>query len=261
MKKNNAKAKMLRGELAIGGELNLGSLLSTENVADMGFDFISLDNQHVSWNELTTMQAFRNSALYGVTPMTRVRTNEYSTIGRMLDMGALGLIIPMVETSEQAQAAVDATRYPPEGKRSGGNFATSFHGENYFEEANDEIFLSIQIETALGLNNAKEIMSTKGIDGCWIGPFDLAESLGIPFNSPEHFDAIEHIINVCKETNKIPGISCGPPNFSTDQWIEKGCLFVTAGNDQMWMIDGAKNTIKELQRYWQPNNSATPKSY
>ena len=80
MKKNNAKAKMLRGELAIGGEVNLGSLLSTENVADMGFDFISVDNQHGSWNELTTMQAFRNSALYGVTPMTRVRTNEYSTI-------------------------------------------------------------------------------------------------------------------------------------------------------------------------------------
>ena len=94
-------------------------------------------------------------------------------------------------------------RGEPEGKRSGGNFATSFHGENYFEEANDEIFLSIQIETALGLNNAKEIMSTKGIDGSWIGPFDLAESLGIPFNSPEHFDAIEHIINVCKETNKM----------------------------------------------------------
>ena len=261
MGKNKAKAKMLRGELAIGGEVNLGSLLSTENVANIGFDFVSVDNQHGSWDELTTMQAFRNIALYGSTPMARVRTNEYSTIGRILDIGALGLIIPMVETGAEAQAAVDATRYPPEGKRSGGNFGTSFHGENYFAEANDEIFLSIQIETALGLNNAKEIMSTKGIDGCWIGPWDLAASLGIPFNSSEHFNAIEHIINICKETNKIPGISDGPPNFSTAQWIEKGCLFVTAGNDLGWMVDGAKNKVKELQNYWEPHNPPHSQSY
>ena len=97
MKKNKAKEKMLRGEIAIGGEVNLGSILSVENVASMGFDFVSVDNQHGAWDELSTMQAFRSIALYDTTPMARVRSNDYGAIGRMLDIGPLGLVIPMVQ--------------------------------------------------------------------------------------------------------------------------------------------------------------------
>ena len=99
-------------------------------------------------------------------------------------------------------------------------------------------------------------MSTDGIDGCWIGPSDLAASMGVPFNSPEHLTTIDQIVEICKQTNKIPGISDGPPNFSTDEWLSKGCLFVTAGVDLGWMLDGCKSKIGKLKNHWQPNKTS-----
>mgnify|MGYP002030113083 CR=1 FL=1 len=123
--------------------------------------------------------------------------------------------------------------------------------ENYVEEANDQMFLAVQIESKLGLQNANEIMSVEGIDGCWIGPNDLAKSMGLDLQSSEglkkHTDAIHEIVEICKQNHKIPGISTGSSTV-VKPWIEQGCLFVTAGYDDGWVIEGAKRTLTELGR-------------
>ena len=251
MKFNRAKERMLDGKAALGIEVGLGSTLAAELVSPMGFDFIVVDTQHGAWSEDSTMQAFRAIALGSAVPMARVRNNDFGLIGRLLDMGALGIIVPMVNSAEDAQKAVFATRYPPKGGRSGGEFGTGFYGTDYSKWANDEIFLGIQIETAEAYRNADDIMAVEGVDGCWIGPHDLGMSMGIDRSSPEgnatHTKAIESIVNACHRQGKVSGIST--PSLDVAQpWLDKGCQFVTVGGDTEWLLEGAQETLDRLGR-------------
>ena len=144
---NTAKQRMLEGKPAFGAEVNLGSALSAELLSPLGFDFILVDNQHGAWDDNSSMTAFRSIALGVAMPMARVRRNEFGAIGRLLDRGAIGIVVPMVNSVEDAKAAADAVRYPPIGGRSGGAFGTGFLGGDYMQWANDDIFLAVQIET------------------------------------------------------------------------------------------------------------------
>lgn len=242
---------MLEGKPAIGAELGLGSPLAAEMLLELAFDFVVVDNQHGSWADDSTMQAFRSIALGDAVPMARVRHNDFSAIGRLLDQGALGIVVPMVNSAEEAEAAAFAARYPPKGGRSGGHFGAVFYGSDYVSRANDELFLAVQIETATGLENAEEIMSADGVDGCWVGPHDLSMSMGLDLETPEgraaHTDAIQSIVDVCKKTGKVPGISTAALSDSR-LWLDRGCLFVTVGNDVEWLGDGAQETLRQLGR-------------
>ena len=142
---NVTKRKMMQGRPAIGAEVSLGSPLSAELISSLGYDFVLVDNQHGLWTEEQSMIAFRSISLGVSTPMARVRRNDYGSIGRLLDMGCMGIVVPMVNTAEEAAEAVFATRFPPRGGRSIGPFATGFLGENYDAFANDEIFLAVQL--------------------------------------------------------------------------------------------------------------------
>ena len=242
---------MLAGEPAIGVEVSLGSTLSAEIISPLGFDFILVDNQHGSWADQGTMLAFRNIALGVAVPVARVRRNDFGLIGRLLDMGALGVVVPMVNTVEDAREAVFAARYPPLGGRSAGAFAVGIHGSDYDSWADREIFLAVQIETDEGARNAKDILAVEGIDGCWIGPGDLGRFMGVDLSTPDgemaHAEAIRGIIRDCRAVGKIPGIWTGNAE-DANRWIEEGCLFVTAGNDAVWVGDMARQTLKDLGR-------------
>lgn len=242
---------MLVGKPAIGAEVGLGSPLSAEIVSPMGFDFVLVDTQHGRWADEGAMLAFRGIALGSAVPMARVRRNDYGLIGRLLDMGSMGIVVPMVNTASDAEAAVFATRYPPIGGRSIGPFGAGFHGADYVEKANDEIFLAVQIETDEGAKNAEEIMAVDGIDGCWIGPGDLSRFMRLDLDTEEgretHTATIRGIIEACRKTGKIPGISTGAAE-DAQRWIDEGCLFVTAGADQGWVVDKARETLSYLGR-------------
>ncbi|GIS64808.1 MAG: hypothetical protein CM1200mP3_10560 [Chloroflexota bacterium] len=153
---NKAKQKMLMGEPAVGAEVGLGSIFFVERISPLGFDFVLVDNQHGYWSAETSMAAFRMIHAGGTVPMARVGKNEFAAIGRLLDMGCMGIVIPMVNTVEEAQQAVFAARYPPMGGRSIGPFGTEFLGENYDDWADKEIFLAVQIETGQGLRTQKK---------------------------------------------------------------------------------------------------------
>ena len=128
---NKAKQRMLEGKPAIGGEVALGSPLSAELISPLGFDFVLVDTQHGVWADESAMLAFRAIGLGTAVPMARVRRNNFGLIGRLLDMGCMGIVVPMVNNAEEAEAAVFATRYPPRGGRSIGNFGTGFLGDDY----------------------------------------------------------------------------------------------------------------------------------
>ena len=251
MTKNTAKQRLLEGKPAIGAEVGLGSPLSAEKISPLGFDFVLVDNQHGAWDDRTTFQAFRSIALGKATPMARVRQNTFSLIGRLVDSGALGVVVPMVNTVEQAEAAAFAIRYPPRGGRSDGPFGAGFHGPDYDSRINDEVFLAVQIENIRAVEIADEIMAVDGVDGCWIGPGDLRRSMGVDLNTSDgleaHTKAILHTIEACRRTGKIPGIST-PSAEIAQRWIDEGCLFVTAGDDGSWAVEQAKEQLRTLGR-------------
>ena len=207
---NKAKQRMLEGKPAFGAEVGLGSALSAELISPLGFDFILVDNQHGAWDDNSSMTAFRSIALGVATPMARVRKNEFGAIGRLLDRGAMGIVVPMVNSVEEAQAATEAVRYPPIGGRSGGAFGTGYLGDGYMQWANDEIFMAVQIETVRAAEVAEEILAVEGIDGCWVGPGDLSMSMGVDLSDDEgwkaHDDLIVEIFEATKRAGKIPGM-------------------------------------------------------
>ena len=251
MTTNTAKQRMLEGKPAIGAEVGLGSPLSAELISPLGFDYVLVDAQHGAWDDRSIFEAFRSIALGQATPMARVRQNTFSLIGRLVDSGALGVVVPMVNSVEEAEAAAHAIRYPPRGGRSDGPFGAGFHGPDYDSRINDEVFLAVQIENIRAVEIAEEIMAVDGVDGCWIGPGDLRRSMGVDLNTSSgleaHTQAILHAIEACRKTGKIPGIST--PNAAVAQrWIDEGCLFVTAGDDGSWAVEHAKEQLRALGR-------------
>ena len=247
MTTNAAKKRMLEGKPALGGEAGLGSPLSAELMSGLAFDFVMVDTQHGSWDDASTMYAFKSISLGSAVPMARVRRNDFGLIGRLLDSGAMGVVAPMVNNAEQARMVVEAAHFPPLGGRSFGPFGTGHLGPDYDAWIGDELFVGVQIETAEGHRNAEEIMSVDGIDGCWIGPNDLSRSMGLVMRSPEHDAAIVEVIDACGRAGKIPGIST--PNATiARKWIDAGCLFVTIGEDGGWVTEGAEQALRDLGR-------------
>lgn len=249
MKVNTALQKMRAGQPAYGYSLGLGSPQAAELLSASGIDFIFVDNQHGSWGPESTSLAFMAIHAGGSVPMARVAKNDYTLIGRLLDEGAMGIIVPMVDTPEQAQAVADACRLPPVGKRSWGWGAASRYGSEYSERINDELFVAVQIESALAVENAEAIMATPGIDGCWVGPADLALSLGIhprdQANDERHIRALERVVEACNNTGKIPGFAAFAPDDAVRR-AEQGFRFLTSGSDIGFMMSGALAGLKTL---------------
>jgi 4-hydroxy-2-oxoheptanedioate aldolase len=249
MKLNTAKRRMLAGKPAIGAASGLGSPLGAEILSQAGYDFVLVDNQHGAWDESSTLNAVRSICLGPAVPMARVRQNDYAAIGRLLDIGMLGIVVPMVNSADDARAAAYAVRYPPRGGRSAGPFGARFYGADYAQQVDDEVFLAVQIETAQAVRRAEEILAVEGVDGCWVGPGDLANTMGVDLSTSEgrqaHESAIMSVLEACRKTAKIPGIAGG--DRATD-WLERGFLFVTSVSDMGLVVSGASAFLQQLGR-------------
>ena len=245
---NTALERMRQGQAAIGATANLGAPLAAEMLSQVGFDFVMVDNQHGAWDDNSSMAAFHSICLGPATPMVRVRQNDFGTIGGLLDRGALGIIVPMVNSVEDGKRAAHAVRYPPREGRSQGAFATRLHGGDYGERIDDEVFLAVQIESAAAVRDAREILSVDGVDGCWIGPADLARSMGVDRNTAEgrdsHEAALASVLQACREVGKIPGIATMP---DPARRIEQGFLFITVASDAGLVWQGAAQKLEELK--------------
>ena len=203
MRENKALSAWRNDEQTIGCWLSLANAYSAEVISKLGFDWVCIDMQHglIDYTDVRDMlPAISNS---DATPIVRVPWNEPYEIMKVLDAGAYGVIVPMVNNREEAELAVRACRYPPLGNRSFGPIrAALYAGRGYAVEANDQIACIAMIETAEGIANADEIMSTPGLNGVYIGPADLALSMGLPAMGdqpqPEHLEMVKSLLAKCK---------------------------------------------------------------
>jgi 4-hydroxy-2-oxoheptanedioate aldolase len=249
MKVNTAKQKMLEGKPAFGYPMGLGSPLVAEILSACGIDFLMIDTQHGSWGPDSTIAALMATLAGSAVPMARVARNDYTLIGRLLDEGVMGIVVPMVHTAEDAKAAADACRFPPTGTRSWGWGRARAYGNDYPTWIDEQIFVAVQIESVQAVENAEAIMATPGVDGCWLGPSDLALSLGFHpsemNNRDEHRLALEKVVQACNNTGKVPGIACASPEEALRR-VEQGFRFNTAGGDVGMIVAGAAAGLKTL---------------
>ena len=233
---------MLRNEPALGFSAKLGSPIAVEFLSQSGADFVMLDTQHGSWGDDSMIAGATAVCAGAATPLARVLNNQYHLIGRLLDAGVLGIIVPLVDTVEQAQAVAAACRYPPIGQRSFGWGRALAYGAEYADRINDELFVAVQIESALAVADAEAIMAVPGIDGCMVGPQDLALSMGFhPRDIPAHDEhrlALERVVQACRNTGKIPGIDTGGPETGLLR-IQQGFIFVVMGSDVRFIQSSA----------------------
>ncbi|NLS76391.1 MAG: 2,4-dihydroxyhept-2-ene-1,7-dioic acid aldolase [Chloroflexi bacterium] len=245
MKTNTALRRMRQGLPAIGAGATLGSPFAAELLTLAGFDYVMVDVQHGNWDDEAILLAFQLINLGSATPMIRVPQNDFYAIGRALDRGALGIVVPMVNSVAEAEAVARACRYPPRGGRSFGPFATSLYGSDYATSVDGELFVAVQIESKEAAEQAEAILSVDGIDGCWVGPEDLARSLGADVSTPAGLAARERaiagVLHACRNTGKIPGIACG---LDARDRIAQGFLYIRAGADQSFINASAAETLK-----------------
>lgn len=251
--RNRFKHAILERQQQIGLWSTLSTAFAAEAVAGAGFDWLLLDTEHSPGNVLTVMAQLQAlSGFPDLSPVVRPVTNDPVLIKRFLDVGAQSLLIPYVQSAEEAAAAVAAVRYPPKGVRgvSALTRATQFGRiAQYVQNASDEICLLVQIETQAGLDALESIAEVEGIDGIFVGPGDLAASLGHigALDHPDVVEAVEDAIRRIVACGKPAGILTGNPQFA-DRCIALGTSFTAVGVDVGLLARAADNLLKRFRQ-------------
>ncbi|GHE22906.1 4-hydroxy-2-oxoheptanedioate aldolase [Halomonas urumqiensis] len=245
MPPNAFKQRLLAGEPQTGIWLGLTSPYAAEIAATAGFDWLLLDVEHAP-NDLTSLLAqLQAMEPYASHPVVRPPTGDAVLLKRYLDIGVQNLLIPMVETPEQAAELVAATRYPPRGKRGVGHVLAraSRWGqvEDYLWRADDEICLLLQVESPEALDNLEAIAAVDGVDGVFVGPADLSAAMGQLGNPghPEVVAVISDAIARIRATGKAAGIVTADEREARD-YLEAGCTFVGVGIDTLMLASALR---------------------
>lgn len=249
MRTNPVLATLQAGRPSFGVWLTVGSTVLAEEVALAGFDWALIDLQHGYWPEAALLSALQIISLTSSVPIVRPAANDPTLIGRALDQGAMGVVVPMVNTRAEAERAAAAVRYPPQGARSAGGTRMLLYGEDYFSAANPEILLAVMLETRQALANVDDILSVPGIDCAFIGPGDLAIDLGTYGRpSDEHEAALQAILQAGQRHGVAVGLACGSPEVAKRRAAE-GFQFVDVGVDISFFWQGlraAQRAVKEM---------------
>ncbi len=231
---------------ALGVWLSVASTITAEAAARQGFDYVCVDTQHGATEYQAAVAMFQAIELGGGTPIARVPWNEQGIIGKMLDAGAQGVIVPMVNTREQAEAVVRSCRYAPEGSRSFGPTVAGMRHADYVGWAGTTVAVIPMIETIVALGNLDDIMSVPGVDAIYVGPADLSLSLGLkPRNNDGEAvfdDALTSIVEACGRHGVVPGIHAS--GALAGKRLDQGFRMITVANDLLAMRTGL---IAELE--------------
>lgn len=249
---NRFRDAIRTGRTQIGLWCTLSNAFAVEVVADAGFDWLLLDTEHSPGDVLTALSQLQALGGHMPTPIVRPATNDPVLIKRFLDIGAQSLLIPYIETADQARAAVAAIRYPPGGIRgvSALTRATAFgRVSGYATRAENELCMLVQIETHAGLDAIEEICAVDGIDGVFVGPGDLAASLGYigQLNHPEVVSAVEDAIARIVRAGKPAGILTSDAEFA-DRCLALGATFVAVGVDAGLLARAADTLARRFDR-------------
>ncbi|MCB1646150.1 MAG: 2,4-dihydroxyhept-2-ene-1,7-dioic acid aldolase [Pseudomonadales bacterium] len=252
MRKNHVLKAWRDNQSTIGAWLSIDSAYAAEVMANAGFDWVCLDLQHGMLDYPDVKAMLPAISTTNTIPLVRVPWNEPYEIMKALDAGAYGVVVPLVNNREEAERAVRACKYPPDGIRSFGPIrAAIYGGANYPAEANQEIACIIMIETAEALENLDDILATPGIDAVYIGPADLAYALGLPptgdNDDPLHVATVNRIAESCRKHGVAVGIHTGSLAF-TRRYLEQGFHMVTLGSDSGFMARLARQELNEARK-------------
>lgn len=220
----------------VGMWISSGSEVAAEIVASAGFDWVLIDGEHSPYSLETITSLLRAVGAYDATPVVRLPVNDTVLIKQYLDLGVQNLMVPMVDTAKEAEAAVAAMHYPPRGVRGvGAALARSSRWNavpDYLNTASDTISLTVQIESAEAVKNAEEILAVDGVDAVFIGPSDLAASMGLigQQQHPDVLDAVNSTIQKAKDAGKFVGVNA----FNLDQaqaYLDAGVDFALVAAD------------------------------
>jgi 4-hydroxy-2-oxoheptanedioate aldolase len=250
----NLKQRLRNGETLHGCWLNLGSALTAEIVGGAGFDWVLIDLEHGAGTErdvLAQLQALERSP---TAALVRVESPEAPRIGRVLDLGAEGVMVPKVSTAAEAGRVVRALHYPPHGNRGvakmvrATNFGQDF--DAYYGQSRDAVLGVVQIETVEALDHLDEIAATDGVDVLFIGPADLSMEMGIfgQFTHPRFSEALNEITQAAKRVGKATGILFFNPD-DYRRYHDLGIRLLACGADATFVADGARALAGKLNTF------------
>lgn len=249
MRENKVLRRLRAGKATMGLWMNSGSPLMAEMGAHAGFDWVLIDTQHGYWDYAETIAATQVISATDALPIARVARNDPQLIGRLLDMGILGIVVPLVNSPEEAAAAVDAMRYPPLGHRSVGGSRLSLYGDDYTVAANGEILAAVMIETRRAAEQAHEILSVPGVDMGFIGPVDLALSLGtFGQDSAVHEAMIQGVLRAGQDCGVPVGIYAMGLEDAVRR-AEQGFQFMPCMNDLAFYQRGLTQVVSSWRAH------------
>lgn len=253
MKKKLLIKHRLKADTVVGSWVSLGSVEAAEIIATSGFSFVTIDLEHTGIDIKTAESLIRVIELSGSVPIVRVSENDPIQVKRVMDCGAHGIIVPMVNTPEDAEQAVASIHYPPKGIRGVGLYRAQKYGSG-FKEYKEWLLgngvVVVQIESKEAINNIDDILSVDGIDAAMIGPYDLSNSLGVSgeLNHPEVIEAETIFLRSCKKCGVAPGTHIvHPDREKLEEHMKKGFRFIAYGVDMIFLENAARQALSHTR--------------
>ena len=252
---NKVKDALVNRKVTIGTWLQSGPYPAiAEILSNAGYDWIGIDCEHSDIDVAGFTKLARGMHGRGTVPLARVRENDTLAIRQMLDAGAQGVIVPLVNTAAEACNAVAAAKYPPEGIRGFcfarmNNFGLNF--DDYAKNANDNIAVVVMIESKTAVDNIDDILSVEGIDGVFIGPYDMSGSYGITgqISHPLMQEACRKIVQACGKRSKSAGVHLvRPTSDAIIKTIDDGFTFIALGVDTVFLNEAAAGALQVARR-------------
>jgi 2-dehydro-3-deoxyglucarate aldolase/4-hydroxy-2-oxoheptanedioate aldolase len=246
--RDTIRRRILAGETLFGAWTDVASPLAAEITASAGYDWCVIDMEHGSVSEADVLALLLAVEAGGAAALVRPPSGERLRIGRALDLGAAGVVVPQLHSAAEAAEAVTFLRYPPAGRRGvalrtrGGRLGTLGHTE--IQAVNELLVGVVQIESPGALRDVDAIAATDGVDVLFVGPADLSHSLGIPgqFSSPTYTDALDAVVAACRRHGKSPGILLYD-HAAFGPHLERGFRFVGVGSESHFVAEGAKAAL------------------
>ncbi len=238
--------------LSIGSWIQLGHPAVAEIMASAGFDWLSIDLEHSTITLREAEDLIRVIDLKGVVPFVRLASNNPEQIKRVMDAGSHGVIVPMVKSKEEACAAVQAVKYPPQGERSIGLARAQGYGADfnrYFSWQRDQSLVVVQIEHIDAVNDLESILTVPGVDAYIVGPYDLSGSMGIPgeFQAPQFLEAMEQVRAVSRQLQVPGGVHIVEPDpQALEECIAQGNQFIAYGVDTRMLDTSCRQGLQIL---------------
>jgi 2-keto-3-deoxy-L-rhamnonate aldolase RhmA len=251
---NKVRQALLDRKITIGSWIQINHPVVAEILGNCDYDWIAADCEHTDIDVEGFTRIARGLYGRGPEPFVRVRENDTLAIRQVLDAGARGIIVPLIESAQEAKRVVVAAKFPPQGIRGfsfcrGNNYGVDF--DKYVSQANQDIAVVVMIESKEAIDNIDEILSVDGIDGVFIGPYDLSGSYGIPGKTNDALvqNGCHKILEACRKAKKSAGIHVvlpSPENIM--QAIKDGFTFIAVGADIVYLNQASRNTLNIVKK-------------